>query len=91
MSWVLAYHFVPLFLGPRSSHLRQNLVLPGPATRGGTPSLDPSLVLGAACSAHASDADSLLPAEHPRTFHCSQAPTVRSFIMDHIHNHLAGL
>lgn len=27
MSWVLAYHFVPLFLGPRSSHLRQNLVL----------------------------------------------------------------
>ena len=91
MCRVLARHFVPLFLGPRSGHLRQGLVLPGPAIRGGTPSLGPSPVLGAACSALAPDADSLLPTERPRAFQCPRAPTVRSFILDHIHSHLAGL
>lgn len=77
--------------GPQEWSLRQGLVLPGPAIRAGTPSLDPSPVLGGACSALAPDADSLLPTEHPRTFQCSRAPTVGSFILDHIHNHLAGL
>ena len=65
--------------GPQEWSLRQGLVLPGPAIRAGTPSLDPSPVLRGACSALAPDADSLLPTEHPRTFQCSQAPTVRSF------------